>query len=75
MIFFEPFVILHDLKCWINIFIKQAYLPFLMLLKVLRTWKKYIKVHLEQKEMCPKNCDSFAINRELTMDKMQLIVI
>ena len=25
--------------------------------------------------MCQKNCDSFAINRELTMDKMRLILI
>ena len=38
-----------------NIFIKQAHLPFVMLLKVLRTWKKHIKVHLEQKKMCQKN--------------------
>ena len=57
VIFFEPFIFMHDLKCWINIFIKQAYLPFLMLLKVFRTWKKYIKVHLEQKKKFPKNCD------------------
>ena len=46
-----------------------------MLLKVFRTWKKYIKVHLEQKKMCQKMFDLFAINRELTMDKMRLIVI
>ena len=47
-----------------------------MLLKVLRTWKKYIKVHLEQKEMCQKKLtDSFAINRKLTMDIMRLNAI
>ena len=51
---FEPFIFLHDLKCWIKMFIKQAYLLFLMLSKVLRTWTKYIKVHLEQEEICQK---------------------
>ena len=56
-IFFESFIFLHDLNCWINIFIKQAYLLTLTLsyvVKSIKNMKKYIKVHLEQKKMGQK---------------------